>query len=304
MTGLRLVRLTHAARKHLKQLRTKPSYRKATNLAVLAGRKLVADVAAVASVAAIACTPQTAQLALRLSELQSQSNFDAVGTTETVVYEADEEDLATISGHRTPTGLVAAVRIPRPPSLASLLHASESRGVLLLDGVMDPGNAGSLLRTASALGYGGACLLDACADPFAEKVLRASQGAPFFLPVARSSRDELAVAVRAWRAAAGEHDLKDLNKRNDRGPLVITTQRDAPSLAAERPRLAALASLPRLVTLGSEGSGVSPGLLDALSAAGATVATVGIPQAVDSPVESLNVAAAGAIVMWELGGKQ
>ena len=99
--------------------------------------------------------------------------------------------LETVCETKTPQGVLASVRMPAPPELSQL------DGLLLvLDGVQDPGNVGTMLRTAEAAGFSGALLSPACADAFAPKTVRATMGSVYRVPVWRG---ELAVALCALK---------------------------------------------------------------------------------------------------------
>lgn len=180
------------------------------------------------------------------------------------VEEAPDAALAQIADAETPQGVLAIAPIPRwgwddiGPGL-----------VVLLDGVQDPGNVGTVARTAAALGCAGVVGLDATADPWGPKAVRAGAGAGFRMPVFRSDRPAALEEIRhrglaIWVAdAAGE-------------PLDA-----GPGDAAGGPRIA--------LVLGSEAHGVSDEVRRVAER------TVGIPLARE--VESLNVAAAAAILI-------
>ena len=170
--------------------------------------------------------------------------------------------MKSVSLMEAPQGAVFVCELPpeRP--------ARVQPGSLLLDGIQDPGNLGTILRTADALEIP-AVLLDGCADPWNPKTVRASMGAVFRTLPAQISADE---AVRLCRkagirlyAAAMSADARDLREVPLRGAAVI---------------------------VGSEGQGVSAGLLEA--ADGKLV----IPM--NPRCESLNAAAAAAIVLWQM----
>jgi TrmH family RNA methyltransferase len=137
---------------------------------------------------------------------------------------------------------------------------------LWLDRVQDPGNVGVLLRTAAAAGIQHIYLSPGCAAAWSSKVLRSAQGAHF--------------AASIYEQA----DLATANKKRDI-PLLATTLADATSLYED--------TLPdQCVWLfGNEGQGVDARLLDLADR------RVFIPQAPN--VESLNVAAAAAICLFE-----
>ena len=172
--------------------------------------------------------------------------------------------METISPMKTPQGALFLARLPetRPPETLT------GDRYLVLDGVQDPGNVGTIWRTADALGADGLILVNGCADPFAPKTVRATMGACFRLPV--------------YELEAGE--LSGLLERSGL-PLYATALRaDTADLRqADLSRCA--------LVIGSEGRGVSPGLL------AQSRLTVKIPMR--PRCESLNAAAAAAVLLWE-----
>ena len=140
---------------------------------------------------------------------------------------------------------------------------------LILDGLQDPGNVGTIWRTADALGADGLILVNHCADPFSPKTVRSTMGACFRLPVYEVEAAHLSTLLK-------QSGL----------PLYATALReDTVDITAAWPSRCAVA-------VGSEGRGVSPELL-ALSAK-----TLKIPMR--ERCESLNAAVAAAIVLWEM----
>ena len=170
--------------------------------------------------------------------------------------------MESISPMRTPQGALFVCRLPEKQKFAP------QPGMLLLDGIQDPGNLGTILRTADALQIPVA-LLDGCADPYSHKVVRSSMGAVFRnVPVQVS-----------WQEAAAACAQKGI-------PLAVTALSDR----AEDIRSAALEKM--AVVIGSEGQGVRRELMEA---AGAELI---IPM--NENCESLNAAIAAAIVMWQM----
>lgn len=167
---------------------------------------------------------------------------------------------AAIEQAPSTSGLLALARLPAAPALR------QSGCCLLLDGVQDPGNVGSILRTAVAAGVDQVWLTPGCADIWSPKVLRAGMGAHFQLSLLE--RVDFEQALTGFR-----------------GPLLVTALKESTSLydCDLRGDL--------VLALGSEGSGVSPELLSRAAI------RIGIPMA--GPVESLNVAAAAAICLFE-----
>lgn len=174
------------------------------------------------------------------------------------------ELMQSISPMEAPQGALFLVEAPTltPPPVLEQDH------YLILDGLQDPGNVGTILRTADAFGCGGVLLTNRCADPLNPKAVRATMGAIFRTPI--------------WEADA--KDLPDLLERSGL-PLCATALRDDTVSLPE-------ADLDRsAVIIGSEGSGVSPALL------AQSTASIRIPM--ESTCESLNAAAAAAVVLWE-----
>ncbi len=169
--------------------------------------------------------------------------------------------MESISPMQSPQGALFLCRLPAQ-------RAFEPRpGMLLLDGIQDPGNIGTILRTADALEVP-VVLLEGCADPYSHKVVRSSMGAVFRTPVIQSTWAE----VRAACQKAGI-------------PVAVT----ALSHRVEDIRKADLGKM--AVVIGSEGRGVRKEILENADR------ELIIPM--NERCESLNAAIAAAIVMWQ-----
>lgn len=142
--------------------------------------------------------------------------------------------------------------------------------IAVLDGVQDPGNVGTILRTAEAVGVTGAILLPGSADVYGEKTVRASMGAIFRLPVVTMTAAEL------------------MSFAEDNGLHLYATALDRRAKA----HFAVNFEEPSMIVFGSEGSGVSKDILD-----DDITETIYIPMA--GGAESFNVAQASAIVLYE-----
>jgi TrmH family RNA methyltransferase len=177
----------------------------------------------------------------------------------------DDGGLEDLSDTETPQGVIVVCREPRlwPRDLPE-----GKGGFLLLDGVQDPGNVGTLVRAATAFGLGGVLALEGTADPWSPKAVRASAGAVFSIPVLVVPFSE----VNPWLDATGT--------------VLLVSDASATDVARVRPpeRWA--------LAVGNEGAGVRAPV------AAAADATVGIPMAPDA--ESLNVGMAGAILLYVL----
>jgi len=170
--------------------------------------------------------------------------------------------MESISPMRSPQGALFLCRLPEKTPFVP------QQGMLLLDGIQDPGNLGTMLRTADALEIP-VVLLEGCADPYSHKVVRSSMGAVFRRPVVQSNWTD----VQAACAKAGI-------------PVAVTALSDR----AQDIRGAELEKM--AVVIGSEGQGVRQEILDAADA------ELIIPM--NQNCESLNAAVAATIVMWQM----
>ena len=164
-----------------------------------------------------------------------------------------------------PQGLLFLCRQPR----TELPDRLTGTRYLVLDGLQDPGNVGTIWRTADAFGADGLILTRSCADPWSSKTVRATMGAAFRLPVWEAAPQELAAALDAAHI-----------------PLYGT------ALRADTVDLRTYDGSPAAVVIGNEGSGISEEVLSLCRQ------TWKIPM--ESKCESLNAAAAAAVVLWEL----
>ena len=160
-------------------------------------------------------------------------------------------------------GPLFTVRIPVDPKDGKIENA------IILENVQDPGNVGTVLRTASAFSIGAVVLTGDCADLYSPKTVRATMGAIFRQRVLRLDRSELP----AWLEA---HGL----------PLY------GAALSKDAQDLRGLDLTHAAVAVGSEGQGLSPELLALCRG------EVIIPM--DARSESLNAAVAAAVLMWEM----
>ena len=169
--------------------------------------------------------------------------------------------LKKITGLDDPDSWAAIVHLPEPQSLVKKDY------ILILDQVSDPGNLGTLWRSALGLGWQGVWLTPGCVDPFNDKALRAAQGAPFRLPYERIMPDQIIEWMKLRSAIIFTADLHGtpLEKCKIRPPLALL--------------------------LGNEGRG--PGEWSAKYSEKITIPMTPL-------VESLNVASAGAILLYAM----
>jgi len=170
--------------------------------------------------------------------------------------------MESISPMQSPQGALFLCRLPQKKAFVPV------PGMLLLDGIQDPGNLGTILRTADALDIPVA-LLEGCADPFSHKVVRSSMGAVFRTEVIQTNWETVQSACTEAGISIGVTALseraKDLRKSDLKRMAVV---------------------------IGSEGQGVRKEILDAADA------ELIIPM--NPHCESLNAAVAATIVMWQM----
>ena len=180
--------------------------------------------------------------------------------------EVSEKDFRSAAETESPQGVLAIAEIPAR-SLDTLDVGPVCR-LLLLDGVQDPGNVGTILRTAAALGATATITFPGTVDLWNAKVIRSSMGAQFAHPAFHAELDET---------------LSFLEKKK-----IELWATDAVGVALSRgddsPRLA--------IAVGNEGSGLSSKIRERAQK------TIALP--LSSGVESLNVAVAAGIILYEL----
>jgi TrmH family RNA methyltransferase len=184
------------------------------------------------------------------------------------VEEVGSRVFSDLAGTDTPQGILAVVQ-PRAWSLADVSGGP----LLVVDGVQDPGNVGTLIRTAHALGASASLLLRGSADPMNPKALRAAMGATFRHPVVQLDDGPFITWAR-------EHDIRLWAAAADGVPLprALDAETSGKELIA--------------VIVGNEGAGIRP-QLNAIAAQ-----RVAIP--LTRGAESLNVAVAAGILLYEV----
>lgn len=239
--------------KQLRSLATNRKDRRRERLLVIEGVRLVNEAfrsgaewtLLVYDPAQLAATPAGEEL---LRQVEGRHN----------TYPASPEVIAAVADTVTPQGVVAAVRWPELPVQGTGIR-------LVLDAVQDPGNVGTLLRSAEAAGVVEVVCMVGTADVYSPKVVRAAMGTHFRLPVREDVRwDEAEWEVDHVYATVAEAGL----------PYYAVDWRQ-----------------PSAIIIGNEANGVSP---EALAAA---TKRIGIPMA--ASVESLNAAVAGSVILFE-----
>ena len=178
------------------------------------------------------------------------------------VVRVPENVMASISPMEAPQGALFLAKLPEQAEFAP------QKGMLILDGIQDPGNIGTILRTADAMDVP-VVLLEGCADPWSWKVVRSTMGAAFRRPVYQASWEEVFAKCRAANIPIGVTALSDR--------AVDIRSADLREMA---------------LVIGSEGRGVRQEVLQNADH------ELIIPM--NPHCESLNAAIAAAIVMWEI----
>ena len=148
---------------------------------------------------------------------------------------------------------------------------------ILLDGIQDPGNVGAIIRTANAFGMNSVILTGNCADIYNPKTVRATMGAIF-------------------RQRIYTMSLTRLEELRDSGIRFIAAASDTDSESSYVQNISHESLAHSIIAIGSEGSGISPGVLQLCAH------TVSIPM--EPGCESLNAAVAAAVLMWEAKGRK
>ena len=236
--------LQHPYVKHLVRLREDSSYRFRERAFLLEGIKAIQEAAS--SIKRLAYTSAY----LPFLKLQAKEEWHVT-----------EEIMKKVCSTVTPEGVVAEMYMPPFSEL------NKASSILALDGVSDPGNLGTLMRTALALGWEGIFLLPNCCDPYNEKVLRAARGAHFKIPMQKGTFEE----------------LRQLAEEGDFQPLVASLQGISPDKIPSSGK--------KILVLGNEARGPSQKIQGYCS-----------PVAIPMPgeMESLNVAVAGGILLYLL----
>lgn len=187
-------------------------------------------------------------------------------------YTVTEEVYSYISGQKTPQGIfLAAKLLDKSENLDRII---EKEKIILLDGIQDPGNLGTIIRTAEAFGIGGVILSSGCADPYSPKALRASMGS----------------ALRLTPFCAEDNFLGALARLKNSGFALYAAMLDkAAKKLGEFP-------FPKKTALiiGNEGHGISESAAEQCEKLYIPIHTA----------ESLNAAAAAAILCYEMSRKR
>jgi TrmH family RNA methyltransferase len=227
-----ILSLQHPFIKHLVKLRTDKDYRHEHKEVLVTGRKLVKELSP-----------------LKIFVDKNDSCSDGI--------KVSFEILQKITGQKNPEGIAGLMPLPEEKDLSLF------QKLIVFDHIQDPGNLGTLIRTALALGFHGGILLNNSVDPFNDKAIASSKGAVFRFPLATMTVEALEKLPHTWYVAS----------------LEGTPHRDW--------------KWPGLLILGNESKGSS------LQTHPKAI-PISIPM--DGDMESLNVAIAGGILIHQMTG--
>ena len=254
----RITSRDNAKVKYACRLSSSAAFRRAEGRFFAEGRKLCCELAKDAALETLFYTSSAAEKCPALLELPGEHYL---------VEDHVADKLADVGTHQ---GVFAIFRTP----VHTLDEIGTGARCLALERVQDPGNVGTLVRSAAAFGFDAVILSSGCAAPFAPKTLRASMGAAVRIPVIET--DDLPAALAGLRG---------------KGLTCL-----AAALYGSRPLSETAADCPGgvCVVIGSEGQGLTDEAIAACDAA------VRIPMT--DRVESLNAGIAGSVLLWHFRG--
>lgn len=245
MVAKEITSLQHPLVKEAVRLRLNRKEREQSGHILLSGKKMILDLAATYPIDTLFFTETPT------NQLRAKT-----------VFRVSSEVLKKICGLEEKEGLAAIVPMPAPQSLSEKTH------LLILDQISDPGNLGTLWRTALALGWGGIWLTPGTVDPFNDKALRAAKGATFHLPYERVTPSQVKQWLNTKKATLFTADLEgtplfDVDFKTEPLALLLSNEGKGPSNWSS--------SFSKKVTIPMTGT-----------------------------IESLNVASAGAIFLYAM----
>ena len=192
------------------------------------------------------------------------------------IYIGDREVLSHLTGYELTRGMLSAMHRPALPGVEELCR--KARRVVVLENITDATNVGAIFRCAAALGMDGVLVTPSCCDPLYRRAVRVSMGTVFQIPWTWMGSD------------SSQWPQPGLSRLRSLGFKTVAMALSDRSVPIDDPALAGEEKL--AIVLGSEGDGLSPHTIAACDY------TARIPMS--HGVDSLNVAAAGAVIFWQL----
>lgn len=189
------------------------------------------------------------------------------------IYTAEFDVLTQLTGFQLTRGALCAMRRPKLPGLEDVCR--DAKRIVILEDVVNPTNVGALFRSAAALHMDAVLLTPACSNPLYRRAIRVSMGTVFQIP---------------WTYLAD----RDMSYLKEQGFKTVAMALSDEAINIDDPRLMAEEKL--AIIMGTEGDGLAKSTIEQCDY------TVCIPMS--HGVDSLNVAAAGAVAFWQLGRKR
>lgn len=232
----KITSLKHPTVKHLLSLRSKKIYRDNKKLLFVFGKKIVKDLE---------------KRSLIKTYITSDENFSSDLPTIFVT----EEIMRKVTNLKSPDSYAAEVFYPE-------MRVPEGDYILILDSIMDPGNLGTLIRSALALGWDGVIITKGSVDPFNDKAIRAAMGATFSIPIAILTKEEMKKFISGRESYLADINGRDVNSFSFSPPVSLI--------------------------LSNESKGADKALLKLTKGVGVPIKNM----------DSLNVSAAGSILLY------
>jgi TrmH family RNA methyltransferase len=228
--------LQHPLVKHCVKLRTNRSYRSAEKKVLIVGENLVKE--------------------LPLLTIYAVNNVPT-GLKAEKSYLVTDAIMKKITGLEHPEGIAAEVKMPKEASFENIQR------LLVLDGVSDPGNMGTLIRTALALGWEGVYIIANSCDPFNDKALRAAKGATFRVPLCFGDWADLSrlISKNKMTPLAADMNGIDIKNVNKSQGIALVLGNEARGISEEAEKLSTKVAIPMSGEMESLNVAVAGGIL-------------------------------------------
>lgn len=186
----------------------------------------------------------------------SESYAGELAFDESLIVRVSDDVFRFLSDEKTPQGILCRAHIPQDNILPP------SGRCIFLDGVADPGNVGTILRTANAAGYSQVYLSAECADPYAPKSVRASMSGLFFTRLCRGTREEVLSALRGTPIIVADMDGENVFTFSSPKDFTLAIGNEANGISDETQAIAThTVKIPMEATQESLNAAVSAGII-------------------------------------------
>ncbi len=189
------------------------------------------------------------------------SNEEFLYTEEIPVYKLADNVFEKICDTQTPQGILAVLRMDNTRDFIPDI----SKNYIYCDCVNDPGNLGTIIRTADAAGFGGVLLSEGCADPYSPKTVRSSMGSFFHIDIVTDLNSDVLNKLKeigfSLIAGALDENTADYREIDMRGPVVIAVGNEANGISTEIRQICQCVKIPILGKAESLNVGVAAAIL-------------------------------------------